>query len=95
MWDIPRQGLPTPPTLPLQNKHYTTQFLSEMAPSDCTCESACTACGPSGTGCACAKGKCDCAECPNKAHTAQCACQQPGHGDSCGCTNSNKPCNCS
>lgn len=27
------------------------------------------ACGPSGTGCACPKDKCKCAECPNKAHT--------------------------
>jgi hypothetical protein len=30
-----------------------------------------SACGPQGTGCACPKGKCNCAECPNKAHTAK------------------------
>ncbi|KAF9553557.1 hypothetical protein CPC08DRAFT_645502 [Agrocybe pediades] len=60
-----------------------------MAPSDCTCQAACSACGPSGTGCACPKGKCNCAECPNKAHT------EKGISDGCGCMSSGKPCTCS
>jgi len=30
-----------------------------------------SACGPQGTGCSCPKDKCNCPECPNKAHTAQ------------------------
>ena len=32
---------------------------------------ACSACGPSGTGCACAKGKCECSDCPNNAQATQ------------------------
>ncbi|KAF8227319.1 hypothetical protein L208DRAFT_315364 [Tricholoma matsutake] len=38
--------------------------------SDCTCQTNCGACGPSGTGCACPKNKCNCNNCENKFHTA-------------------------
>ncbi|KAF8809128.1 hypothetical protein BYT27DRAFT_7094978 [Phlegmacium glaucopus] len=66
-------------------------------PSDCTCQSNCGACGPSGTGCSCSKGKCDCAQCPNnkaqdKAHTDKCVCSATS--DTCGCTTSDKACDC-
>lgn len=53
-------------------------------PADCTCQSNCgyvldnmtlttltvlSACGPSGTGCTCPKGKCDCKQCVNAPHS--------------------------
>ncbi|PFH49421.1 hypothetical protein AMATHDRAFT_147725 [Amanita thiersii Skay4041] len=60
--------------------------------ADCTCQTNCQTCGPTGTGCNCQKGKCVCAQCVNKAHTPNCTCK--GSGDSCGCETSNKPCTC-
>ncbi|CAL1711366.1 unnamed protein product [Somion occarium] len=58
----------------------------------CTCQNNCSACGPSGTGCACPKDKCECADCPNnatKAHAESCACGGSGQGCACG-----KDCSC-
>nr|UZH91457.1 metallothionein 1 [Amanita muscaria] len=64
-------------------------------PSDCTCQANCDLCGPTvttGTRCACKKGTCNCNNCENKKHTANCECR--GAADSCGCMTSDKPCTC-
>ncbi|KAI0365602.1 hypothetical protein BV20DRAFT_972996 [Pilatotrama ljubarskyi] len=57
----------------------------------CTCQNACSACGPSGTGCACPKGKCNCQNCVNKANNScgcdsakECVCAKEGKSCSCG-----------
>ncbi|KAF8418258.1 hypothetical protein L210DRAFT_956957 [Boletus edulis BED1] len=61
-------------------------------PADCTCQSNCGACGPSGTGCGCPKGKCNCKQCANSPHSNKCECR--GSGDNCVCTTQGRVCTC-
>ncbi|KAL4064247.1 hypothetical protein V8B97DRAFT_1987840 [Scleroderma yunnanense] len=75
----------------------------------CTCASECRACGPAGTGCTCAKNKCDCTGCENKTHTkevpifsrwiSRCVnchlqCECGGAGSNCECTSKGQACEC-
>ncbi|KAI0776286.1 hypothetical protein BD413DRAFT_469833 [Trametes elegans] len=55
----------------------------------CTCQNACSSCGPQGTGCACPKGQCSCNNCVNKANS--CACDGIS---ACECAKSGKACSC-
>ncbi|KAI6046341.1 hypothetical protein EDC04DRAFT_2558283 [Pisolithus marmoratus] len=59
---------------------------------DCTCQNNCGACGPTGTGCACPKNKCNCSDCVNRAHTQKCECG--GSATNCACTQRGEACEC-
>ncbi|KAH9889489.1 hypothetical protein C8Q73DRAFT_653866 [Cubamyces lactineus] len=59
----------------------------------CTCQNSCGACGPSGTGCACPKGKCNCQNCVNKASSVS-ICGQCEGADECKCAKEGKACSC-
>ncbi|TFK81699.1 hypothetical protein K466DRAFT_501686 [Polyporus arcularius HHB13444] len=57
----------------------------------CTCQNNCGACGPTGTGCSCAKDKCNCQNCGNHASeptqqntSSECACTKAGNKCTCG-----------
>ncbi|KAI0767042.1 hypothetical protein C8Q74DRAFT_926637 [Fomes fomentarius] len=72
-----------------------TTTLTNMV-NTCTCQNNCGACGPSGTGCACAKDTCNCNDCPNNA-SAQSTCgwnhAQSGSAE-CACTRAGNKCTC-
>ncbi|KAI0696650.1 hypothetical protein C8T65DRAFT_583218 [Cerioporus squamosus] len=61
----------------------------------CTCQNNCGACGPTGTGCSCAKGKCNCQNCANNASAQQstCGCDH-SKGSECACTKAGNKCTC-
>ncbi|KAI0359657.1 hypothetical protein OH77DRAFT_1379288, partial [Trametes cingulata] len=57
----------------------------------CSCQSSCSACGPTGSGCACPKGQCACQSCTNKANDVSCACEGASE---CVCAKEGKACSC-
>ncbi|RPD57773.1 hypothetical protein L226DRAFT_467857 [Lentinus tigrinus ALCF2SS1-7] len=60
----------------------------------CTCQNNCGSCGPSGTGCACPKGKCNCQNCVNNASAqSTCGCDHSKSAD-CACTKAGNKCSC-
>ncbi|KAI0365590.1 hypothetical protein BV20DRAFT_954034 [Pilatotrama ljubarskyi] len=59
----------------------------------CSCQDSCTACGPSGNGCACPKGQCACQSCTNKANNVSLCCDCDGASE-CVCAKEGKACAC-
>ncbi|KAI0753081.1 hypothetical protein C8Q80DRAFT_1097636 [Daedaleopsis nitida] len=61
----------------------------------CTCQNNCGACGPSGTGCSCAQGKCECKDCPNNSaqQSNTCGCNHSASSE-CACTKAGNKCTC-
>ncbi|KAJ8591597.1 hypothetical protein M405DRAFT_764608 [Rhizopogon salebrosus TDB-379] len=60
--------------------------------SEYTCLNECLACGPSGTGCTCPKGRCNCQQCVNSKHSEKCSCT--GTGENCDCSKQGQVCAC-
>ncbi|KAJ8474284.1 hypothetical protein ONZ51_g7327 [Trametes cubensis] len=79
----------THPLAHTQTHIHTYTYTSTMVDT-CTCQNSCGACGPSGTGCACAKGKCNCQNCVNKASS----CDQCAGANECKCAKEGKACSC-